>query len=99
LEDGADESCSRAGLRLVAAHDMPAAFSKAHGNMVADFALGGAIRTKRPVQITDLAATREYGQRHPKLVEAVELGAFVPPWQPIGVVAIHRPEVANVPSK
>jgi GAF domain-containing protein len=65
---------------------MPAAFSKAHGNMVADFALG---------------------QRHPKVVEAVELGGIrtalaaplVKDDEPIGVIAIHRPEVANVPSK
>jgi GAF domain-containing protein len=94
-----------AGLRLVAAHDMPEAFSKAYGTTAADFppggALSGAIRTKHPVQITDLAATTEYELRHPKVVEAVELGGIrtalsVPMLKddvPIGVIAIHRPEV------
>ena len=96
-----------AGLRLMAAHNMPEAFAKAHSSSAADFtsvggALGGAMSTKRPVQITDLAATEAYKQRHPKLVEAVELGGIrtalaVPMLKddvPIGVIAIIRPEVA-----
>ena len=96
-----------AGLRLMAAHNMPEAFAKAHSSSAADFtsvggALGGAMSTKRPVQITDLAATEAYKQRHPKLVEAVELGGIrtalaVPMLKddvPIGVIALIRPEVA-----
>jgi hypothetical protein len=56
----------------MAAHNMPEAFAKAHSSSAADFtsvggALGGAMSTKRPVQITDLAATEAYKQRHPKL--------------------------------
>src|SRR6185437_13715543 len=58
--------------------------------------------TKKPVQITDLSATEAYKQRHPKLVEAVELGGIrtalaVPMLKddvPIGVIALIRPEVA-----
>jgi GAF domain-containing protein len=95
-----------AGLRLVAARDMPEAFARAHKSVAADFApggaLGGAVRTKRPVQIADLAATDEYRRRDPKVVEAVEIGGIrtalaVPMLKdrdPIGVIAIHRPEVA-----
>ena len=96
-----------AGLRLMAAHNMPEAFAKAHSSSAADFtsvggALGGAMSTKRPVQIADLAATEAYKQRHPKLVEAVELGGIrtalaVPMLKddvPIGVIALIRPEVA-----
>ena len=93
----------------MAAHNMPEAFAKAHSSSAADFtsvggALGGAMSTKRPVQITDLAATEAYKQRHPKLVEAVELGGIrtalaVPMLKddvPIGVIAIIRPEVARL---
>jgi GAF domain-containing protein len=93
------------GLRLVAAHDMPAAFSKAHGKVATDPAPGGvlegAMRTKHPVQIADLAATEAYTQGHPRMVEAVELGGIrtavgVPMLkedEPIGVITIQRPEV------
>ena len=93
------------GLRLVAAHDMPAAFSKAHGKVAIDFPPGGvlegAMRTKHPVQIADLAATDAYTQGHPRMVEAVELGGIrtavgVPMLkddEPIGVITIQRPEV------
>jgi GAF domain-containing protein len=95
-----------AGLRLMAARDMPEAFAKAHSSVAGDFApggaLGGAVRTKRPVQIADLAATNEYRRRDLKVVEAVELGgirtALAVPMlkerEAIGVIAIHRPEVA-----
>jgi hypothetical protein len=33
-----------------------------------------AIRTKEPVQVADLAATRGYAERIPSVVAAVELG-------------------------
>jgi hypothetical protein len=36
--------------------------------------LEGAVKTKRAVQIADLAATEGYSQRHPRFVDAVELG-------------------------
>jgi GAF domain-containing protein len=57
--------------------------------------------TKRAVQIPDLAATKSYAERHPGMVEAVELagirtGLAVPVLKDdslIGIVAIHRREV------
>jgi GAF domain-containing protein len=99
------------GLRLVAAHDMPAAFSRAHGSVAHEPSPGGvlegATRTKHPVQIADLAATAAYRQRHPRMVEAVELGGIrtavaVPMLkddEPIGVISINRPEVASFDEK
>jgi class 3 adenylate cyclase/putative methionine-R-sulfoxide reductase with GAF domain len=89
----------------VAAYDMPVEFSNAYGNSVINAAPGGvvegAMTTKRPIQINDLAATKAYAERHPSMVEAVELGgirtAVAAPMlkreEPIGVIAIHRPEV------
>jgi GAF domain-containing protein len=64
--------------------------------------LYGALKTKRAVQIADLASTESYRQRHPRTVDAVELGhirtAVAVPMlkddEPIGVISIHRPEVA-----
>src|SRR6185312_14426959 len=93
------------GLRLVAAHDMPAAFSMAHSRVTIEPAPGGglerAMKIKRPVQIPDLAATEAYHQRYPSMVEVVELGGIravvaVPMLkddEPIGVITINRPEV------
>lgn len=70
----------RGRLRLVAVHDMPAAFSKAHNRVAFEPAPGGglerAMKIKRPVQIADLAATEAYRQRYPSMVEAVELGGI-----------------------
>jgi two-component system, NtrC family, sensor kinase len=92
-------------LRLVAAHDMPAAFSNAHNRSAFEPAPGGglerAMKIKRPVQIADLAATEAYRQRHPSVVEAVELGGIrtvvaVPMLkddEPIGVISINNQEV------
>jgi GAF domain-containing protein len=99
------------GLRLVAAHDMPTSFSKAHGSAASEPSPGGvlegAMRSKHPVQIADLAATEAYKLRHPRMVEAVELGGIrtavsVPmlkEGEPIGVIAIHRPEVVPFDEK
>jgi hypothetical protein len=36
--------------------------------------LGEAIRTKQTVQVADVAATQAYAERHPAVVDAVELG-------------------------
>jgi GAF domain-containing protein len=95
----------KGGLRLVAAHNMPAAFAKAHSSIATDPSPGGvlegAMRTKHPAQIVDLAATEAYAQGHPRMVEAVELGGIrtavgVPMLkddEPIGVLAIVRPEI------
>jgi len=86
------------GIRLVAAYDMPVEFSNAHGSSVINAAPGGvvegAMTTKRPIQINDLTATKAYTERHPAMVDAVELGgirtAVAAPMlkreEPIGVI-------------
>ena len=91
-------------LRLVAAHDVPE-FLEARRGVAFEPAPGGgldeAMRTMRAVQIPDLAATKAYMERHPGIVEAVELagirtGMAVPMLKDdevIGVIAIHRREV------
>ena len=93
------------GLRLMAAHDVPPGFSEARRGSLTQPAPGGALegvtRTKRTVQITDLAATQAYAERHPRMVEAVEIGGIrtivaVPMLKDnelVGVIAIHRREV------
>ena len=93
-------------VRLVAAYDMPMEYSEGQARGATEPAPGGplegALKTKRAVQIADLAATDAYRQRHPRMVGAVELGGIrtavaVPMLkddEPIGVIAIHRPEVA-----
>ena len=94
------------GVRLVASYDMPAEFYEVQARAATEPAPGGpldgALKTKRAVQIPDLAATDLYRHRHPRAVDAVELGrirtAVAVPMlkddQPIGAIAIHRPEVA-----
>jgi hypothetical protein len=88
---------------LVAAHNMPTAFSEAHRRrpgVVPGGPVETAMRTRRAVHI-DLATTQSYRERHPRAVDAVELGSVrttvaVPMLkdnEPIGVIAIHRPEV------
>jgi GAF domain-containing protein len=95
-----------AGVRLVAAYDMPAKFYEVQSRAATEPAPGGpldgALKTKRAMQIPDVAATEPYRQRHPRTVDAVELGhirtAVAVPMlkddEPIGVISIHRPEVA-----
>ena len=90
----------------MAAYDMPAKFYEVQSRAATQPAPGGplegALKTKRAVQIPDLAATEVYRQRHPRAVDAVELGrirtAVAVPMlkddEPIGVISIHRPEVA-----
>ena len=91
-------------LRLVAAYDVPEFFAARRG-VAFDPAPGGgldeALRAKRSAQIPDLAATKSYIERHPGMVEAVELagirtGLAVPMLKDddlIGIIAIHRREV------
>ena len=63
--------------------------------------LDETIRTKRTVQVADLAATKPYIERHPVMVEAVELGGIrtvvaVPMLKDdklVGVITIVRREV------
>jgi hypothetical protein len=42
-----------------------------------DGGLDEALRTRRAVQIPDLAATKSYFDRHPSMVEAVELAGWL----------------------
>ena len=92
------------GLRLVAAHDVPE-FLEARGSSPIQPAPGGVldvtVRTKRTTHEPDLAATQSYAERHPRMVEAVELGGIrtvvaVPMLKDddlVGVIAVHRREV------
>jgi GAF domain-containing protein len=92
------------GLRLVAAQQAPA-FLEARSGRVFDPAPGGVfdqtIRGKRTIQIDDLAATKSYIERHPTVVEAVELGGIrtivaVPMLKEdklVGIITIVRQEV------
>ena len=91
-------------LSLVAAHNMPTAFSEAHRcgpGIVPGGPVEAAMRTRRTVHMPDLAATQSYLERHPRAVDAVELGGVrtvvaVPMLkddEPIGAIVIHRPEV------
>jgi adenylate cyclase len=96
--------CEDGRLRLVAAHDVPEFFAARRGAAF-DPAPGGGLdavmSTNRAVQIPDLAATKSYTERHPGMVEAVEVagirtGLAVPMLKDddlIGIVAIHRREV------
>ena len=90
--------------RLVAGHKVPE-FIEARGSSPIQPAPGGgldmAMRTKRTAHLLDLAATQSYAERHPRMVEAVEVGgmrtvAAVPMLKDndlIGVIAVFRREV------
>ena len=91
-------------LRLVAAHDVPEFFEARRGiafEPVPGGPLEETMRSRRTIQIADLAATKAYIERHPLMVEAVELAGIrtavaVPMLKEgelIGIVAIHRREV------
>ena len=93
------------GLSLVAALNVPTGFFEARGSSPTQPAPGGPLeavmRTKRTVHTSDLAATQSYAERHPRMVEAVELGGIrtvvaVPMLKDddlVGVIAVHRREV------
>ena len=93
------------GLRLVAAHDVPAVFAEARGEQPFHPAPGGildtAMKTGRTIHIPDLAATPSYVDRHPRMVDAVEVAGIrtavgVPMLKEnelIGIIAIYRQEV------
>jgi GAF domain-containing protein len=92
-------------LHFAAGHNVPPAFAKlrrgtqffpAPGAHIAE-----AIKTKEPVQVADLAATRGYSERIPSVVAAVELGKVrtivaVPMLKEnnvIGVITSYRQEI------
>ena len=92
-------------LSLVAALNVPTGFAEARGSSPTKPAPGGPLeavmRTKRTVHTPDLAAIQSYAERHPRMVEAVELGGIrtvvtVPMLKDddlVGVIAVHRREV------
>jgi GAF domain-containing protein len=97
--------CEGDALRMVGAHNVPPAlveirkrgpFRPIPGGPVSE-----AVRTKRRAQAVDLAATREYAERHPQSVAVVELGGarsvvavpMLKDGEPIGVIVIFRQEV------
>jgi transcriptional regulator with GAF, ATPase, and Fis domain len=94
----------RGALRLVASHNVPAAFAEARRRGPFHPPPGGplneVIRTKQTVQTADMAASQAYAERHPVTVDAVELGGVrtavsVPMLKDdelIGVIAIFRQE-------
>jgi GAF domain-containing protein len=93
------------GLRVVASHDLPPAFAEARRRSPLHpppgTGLCEAIETKQTVHVADLAAAQPYAQRHPAVVEAVELGGIrtfvaVPMLKDnelIGMIVIYRQEV------
>jgi GAF domain-containing protein len=92
-------------LRVVASHNVPAAFAEARRrgpfHPYPGSPSGGVIRTRQTVHLADLAATQAYSERHPHAVEAVELGGArtvvaVPMLKDnelIGIISIYRQEV------
>ena len=84
---------------------MPAAFEEVRGGGPIPPAPGGlfdeVIKTGTTVHLPDMAATKPYAERHPRVVEAVELGGIrtvvaVPMLKEnelIGIISIHRREV------
>ena len=92
--------------RMAAAHDVPPPFALARSRRGLFHPAPGSpvdqvMKTRRTVQIADVAATRAYAERHPTVVEAVELGGVrtslsVPMLKEnevIGVIIIYRQEV------
>src|SRR6516165_8461358 len=93
------------GLRVVASHDLPPAFDEVRRrgplHPPPGSGLSEAIETRQTVHVADLAATQPYAERHPAVVEAVELGGIrtfvgVPMLKDnelIGMIVIYRQEV------
>src|SRR5262249_34052748 len=92
-------------LRIVASHNVPPAFAAARRSGPIHPPPGGnlsqVIRTKQTVHLADLATTQAYAERHPVVVDAVELGGVrtsvaVPMLKDnelIGIIVIFRQEV------
>jgi len=97
--------CDEGTLRCIATHNVPAAFEEVRGDAPFTPAPGGifdkVIKTGTTVHLPDLAATKQYAERHPRVVESVELGGIrtvvaVPMLKEnklIGIVSILRREV------
>ena len=92
-------------LRVVASHNVPPAFDQARRrgpfHPPPGAPAGEVIRTKQTVHVADMAATQDYAERHPAMVDAVELGGvrtvvIVPMLKDnalIGIISIFRQEV------
>ena len=91
-------------LRLMAARDVPPMFAAAQGGPFTPAPSGmldSVMKTGRTVHLPDLAATQAYLDRHPIMVEAVELGGVrtvvgVPMLKDaelVGIMGIYRQEV------
>jgi GAF domain-containing protein len=91
-------------LRLMAARDVPPMFAAAQGGPFTPAPggmLGSVMKTGRTVHLPDLAASQAYLDRHPIMVEAVELGGVrtvvgVPMLKDaelVGIIGIYRQEV------
>jgi len=97
--------CEGEGLRTGAAHNLPPAFADVRRQGQFRPIPGGpvseALKTRRPAQALDLAATRAYAERHPQSVAVVELGGartslavpMLKDDEPIGVIVIFRQDV------
>src|SRR5262245_60523921 len=93
------------GFRTVASHNVPLAYAEARRRGLIRPVPGGVlcevIRTKQTVHFADLAATQGYAERHPLVVDAVELGGArtvvaVPMLKEnelVGAISIYRQEV------
>ena len=92
-------------LRVVASHNVPPAFDQARRrgpfHPPPGAPAGEVIRTKQTVHVADMAATQDYAERHPAVVDAVELGGvrtvvivpMVKDNELIGIISIFRQEV------
>jgi class 3 adenylate cyclase/putative methionine-R-sulfoxide reductase with GAF domain len=97
--------CDGDRLRLMSAHEVPTVFAEAQSRApfrpAPDGILGAVMRTGATVHLPDLAAAASYAERHPRTVEAVELGGVrtvvgVPMRKDgalVGIIAIFRQEV------
>src|SRR5262249_47745686 len=93
------------GFRTVASHNVPPAYAEARRRGLIRPAPGGVlcevIRTKQTVHLADLAATQGYAERHPLVVESVEVGGarttvcvpMLKEGELIGAIVIFRQEV------
>ena len=93
------------GLRLIATHDVPPAFVETQRytpfRPAPDGMLDAVVKTGRTVHLADLALTRSYVERDPRMVAAVEVGGIrtvvgVPLLKDnelIGLIGIYRQEV------